>query len=107
MDNQLNPTSVIQDKLSTVLEIPVPHEYKFNASIRKIRGHQLFGWNPSTGQIELIKTKPELEIIKVGVIEKVHHKVNQDAGIVYLQALNFKNAVKRVLKMIAEIKQGR
>lgn len=52
MDNQINPTNVNQDKFSTVLEIPIPHEYKLMKSINRIRGHILFGWNPNTGEIQ-------------------------------------------------------
>jgi hypothetical protein len=36
MDNQLNPTNLNQEKLNTILEVPVPHEYKLNARMRKI-----------------------------------------------------------------------
>lgn len=103
MDNQLDP--VKQDKFSTVLEIPIPHEYKLMQSIRRIPGHILFGWNPSTGKItriEYAKIESDLDL-KTGKTT-THHRVNQDKELHYLQALNMENAKRKVLKFITQIR---
>ena len=108
MDIQLNPTRVDQDKFSTVLEIPVPHEYKLMSSMRRIPGHILFGWNPNTGEIKAIDyAKIEATVdLKTGKTT-THHKVNQDKELHYLQAMILKNARKKVLKFINQIRDSK
>lgn len=105
MDNQINPTALEQDKLSTVLEIPIPHEYKLMSSQRRIRGHALFGWNPNTGEIKAIdyaKVEANLDMQTNRTI--THFRVNQEKELHYLQALNLKNAKKKVYNFIQHIK---
>lgn len=104
MDIQLNPTQVQQDKLSTVLEIPIPHEYKLHESRRRIPGHILFGWNPNNGEIKRIDYQhSSIELDPKGK-SIIRYRVNQNKELFYLQALNEKNAKKRVLKIIALIR---
>lgn len=105
MDNQLNPTNITQDKFSTVLEIPIPHEFKLMQSVRRIPGHILFGWNPNTGEIkpiEYAKVEATLDVKTKKTL--THFRVNQDKELNYLQAMNLKNARKKVLKFIERVK---
>jgi len=110
MDQQLNPTLKEQELNNTTkIEIPVPVELTYKGSQRKIPGHQLFTWYPSTGEIKVTNTKAESELVPKSVTGKTNqvitrHKVNQEAGAVYVQALNKENAAKKVLKIIAQVR---
>jgi hypothetical protein len=110
MEKELNPLqedTVLQN--TTKIEIPVPREYSLKATERKVRGHQIFAWDPEQGTILPVQASVELEMTDHPVNSKlshsvVRHKVNQNPKMVYVQALNKENAAKRVLKIIAMIK---
>jgi len=110
MENNINPLQApVALTNTTKTEIPVPHEYSLKASERKIRGHQIFAWNPMEGTIVVSRPVVEVEIANHPINPKLphsvlHSKVNQDKSCIYIQALNKENAAKRVLKIIAEVK---
>lgn len=88
------------DKLILGFEAPVPFEYKLNKSIRKIRGHSMFAWNPTDGTVEDIQMKSTVQVSNdfKGVVKR--YKVNQQENLYYIQALNVGNAKKKIRKII-------
>lgn len=109
MDSYFEPGGLkpAPDKSEYTLEIPIPHELKLNQSERKIRGHQLFAWNPTEGTIKVVKYAEvtlHQDLTQPKYTATIHHKVHQDPKLVYLQALNLENATKKVIKMAAQIK---
>lgn len=117
MDNQL--TQIQSDKL--IVQAPIPHELKLQKSILKRKGLQLFAWNHADGSLKLIReTHATVEIttdkrnllqdtrdgdIFIPPGDLTRHKVNIAPQHVYFQALNLKNAMKKVMKMIQEIEK--
>ena len=87
------------DPLIMGFEAPIPFEFKLNKSIRKIRGHSMFGWNPKDGTVEEVKMKATAH---VGIDKEVkkRFRVNQQENLYYIQALNIGNAKKKIRKII-------
>jgi hypothetical protein len=110
MEKEINPVHELnQLEKVTKIEIPVPHEYSLKKSERKVRGHQIFAWDPEKGTIVPVKTTTEVEITDHPINPKlshniIHSKVQQNSKYIYLQALNKENAAKRVLRIIAQLK---
>lgn len=90
------------DKLILGVEAPVPFEYKLNRSIRKIRGHSMFAWNPTDGTVEEIQMKSTAQVRNdfKGVVNRF--RVNQQENLYYIQALNIGNAKKKIRKIIKQ-----
>lgn len=76
-------------------------EYRFFGSITLKKGLKLYQFNTETGWLEEVKIKKEAII---GIDGEAHKKMeaNYDSRCIYLQALNLKNAKRKVLKLIEQ-----
>ena len=81
------------------IEKQVKKQVKHLGRIKKLPGLQLFSLDLSTGKIE--KVKLESKVVYDGDSRtKQLHKVEAKANLMYVQALNLKNARSKFLKEI-------
>lgn len=78
-------------------ERQAPAELKFVGSQKKNKGHILFSYNEKTGEWKQAEIKRNVEIGIDGVpVYKTD--VTKEPNCIYIQALNLKNAKKRLKK---------
>lgn len=88
---------ILQDAVKTeqTAKAQAPREQRFVGSERRVRGHILFEYNTQTGEITQAGLKREVELDTEGnPVYKT--KVYRKPGCLYIQALNAKNALKKV-----------
>ena len=74
-------------------------EYKLVGSQRKVAGHTLFEFNKSTKEIKAADIKREC-IIDFGANKPIYKtKTDMHENCIYIQALNIKNAIKKLKKL--------
>lgn len=81
------------------IKTPVKQEYKFVGSIQKIPGLRLYSYNTITGDIKLVKVQQE---VMLDIHGKTTHKIKalDDPKLLYVQALNLKNAARKFGKYL-------
>lgn len=84
----------------------VEHEYKLIGRIPYKRGQTLFSFNVETGELHPteITTKQELVIKRGQAMTVTKRSVMREKNCIYLYALNMKNAERKIIKMLNEIK---
>ncbi len=87
------------DKTSQEIQAPIKQEYKKVGSMRKIPGLTLYQFNLKDLSLTPVKIKSE---VAIGLDKKVQrtNKAEYSDKCIYLQALNYKNALRKVNKMI-------
>ena len=80
-------------------ETQIQHEYALKGSIKHHKGHILFSYNYTTNELKRARVTQE---VMVGIDSKAKHKrkTHQEKNCLYLQALNEKNAWKKINKML-------
>lgn len=83
-------------------ERQIPQEYHYVGSQKKVKGHILFSFNVETGELKQAQLKRE---VIMGIDKKPIYKTTatQEKDCIYFQALNMKNAKKRLLRMFKEL----
>lgn len=78
-------------------ERQAPTEFHYVGSQKKVRGHILFSYNTKTKEIKPAEFKREVEIGMDGL--PVYKTIAiQEKDCIYFQALNLKNAMKKINK---------
>lgn len=98
------PDSILtKDQISKVQKLQT--ELTLIDSVKKIPGHQLFELNVDSGELSLADVKTE---VKLGsnLLPVYHNSIVIKPRCIYVQALNRKNAEKKILKTIAKIKEN-
>lgn len=100
MSINLTPHECLKDDESLRIEqvVKKDHEYHLIGQTKKVKGHTLFSFNTITKQI---KVAPMVRKVYFGFNGNMIHKteVMVEKDCIYLQALNEKNAKKKLLKM--------
>lgn len=89
-----------QDKIE--IQRKQQQEYKLLGSIRKVKGHILFEFNRETKELNPAKFQVENTIIikdRNDLIGGKKYKVVVNQNCFYIQALNKKNATKKLIKL--------
>lgn len=77
------------------------HEFHFIGDVKRIKGHILFSYNTVTKEIKQAVIERTVEIgIDFQPIYK--NKVCVEKDCIYVQALNEKNAIKKINKLVKE-----
>lgn len=84
----------------------VPNEFRFDGRIRRTPGHTLFSYNVNTGEWKVADVERKV-VIDIKGREHYVTKVKREAGCVYIQALNLKNAQKKMARSIQELEKSK
>lgn len=100
----IKPNLTKQDKTELVEQ--VKQEYKLIGRIPYKRGQTLFSFNIETGELHPteITTKQELVIKRGQAIAVTKRSAIREKDCIYLYALNMKNAERKIIKMLNEIR---
>ena len=94
--------SIKQDRIEIVAEQQQKKELKLIGQERKVRGHELFEFDYKTRELKLAKFMP-LSIMITGTANASQttevSKVMVNENCLYIQALNRKNAIKKLSKL--------
>ena len=81
------------------INVKIDKELKFIGSVRKIRGHSIFSYNIETNEIKLADIDRKV-LVGLDGDPIYKERVHLEKNCIYVQALNKKNAIKRIMKMI-------
>ena len=97
----------IVEKVNEERIIPIPKEFKFLGSFRKIKGLTLYGWNVQTGEIKPLEIEKKVFVgIDGKPVSKKNCTINPNE-VMPIQALNLKNAARKVRKILRQWKEIR
>ena len=100
MENKLDikPAVVIE------AEVKKQVEYKKIGYLKKVPGLTVFTYNISTGGVEKLKVEKK---VSIGLDKKVKRetRASHDPNVVYIQALNLKNAKRKAEKLLKTTKE--
>lgn len=100
MDNTLK----IKPEVAIEAEVKKEVKYKKVGSLRVIKGLTIFTYNPITGDIKKLEVKKKALIgFDKKVVEQA--KATHDPNVVYIQALNLKNAKRKATKMLTKARE--
>ena len=88
-----------------VIQAEIKKNIKFIGGFKKIKGLKLFEFNAKNFTLEEAKYKESA--VKIGEGEVIHHKVIYKEDCVYIQALNKKNAYKKIAKSYHQFKNSK
>ena len=83
----------------------VPNEFRFDGRIRRTPGHTLFSYNVHTEEWKVADMERKV-VIDIKGREHYVTKVKREAGCVYIQALNLKNAQKKMARSIQQLEES-
>lgn len=96
-----------EDKIEILKQTAIEKQRVFIGSLTPKRGHTLYEFNFATKQLSKTEFKVEKQIdfesAAKGLVSQTK-QVDGKEGVLYVSALNEKNAWKKVLKRILEIK---
>lgn len=98
-ESQLN----LKEDIQIVGQKEIEKKTKFIGSMKKIPGHTLFEFNLETLMLGRAEVKQEAAITGNGG-HKVTTRVDQKENCIYIQALNLKNARRKLLRQFKEVK---
>lgn len=105
MNNEIFKPSLLPDKDKTEFVKLVQQEYKYIGSIKYRPGSTLWQFNTETGELNPAKVtvKEQLVWTSKGDCTKKTRSVIYENKCVYVQALNRKNAEKKILRFISKV----
>jgi hypothetical protein len=86
-------------------ERQVPKEYRMDGRIRRRPGHTLFSYNVKTGEWKVADTEKKA-VVKTDGSVMYRTQVKREDGCVYIQALNLKNAMKKMDQSIRNLESS-
>lgn len=92
----------LKPKVEAHEEVNQKQEFKFIGSVNLQKGMTLFEFNPETLLLQEVKIEKKVSIGLKGQ-EVRTNKANYNPKCIYLQALNLKNAKRKVLKHIERL----
>lgn len=96
---EIIPQPDLKDRLQIVT--PVKQEYKMVAKIPRIKGLTLYSYNIETGDIKVVPLVQQVAVDLHGKPSFIN-KANYDPKLLYVQALNIKNARRKFQKFITQ-----
>lgn len=98
------PDSILtKDQISKVQKLQT--ELTLVDKVKKIPGHQLFELNVDNGELVTADVKTEVRL-GTNLLPVYSNSIVIKPRCIYVQALNKKNAEKKILKMISKIKEN-
>ncbi len=95
---------LLKKKDTVVIEAEVKKEveYKRVGSLRLKKGLSVFTYNPMTGEVKKLVVEKK---VSIGIDKKAKKeiKATHDSNVIYIQALNMKNAEKKAYKMLKQV----
>ena len=93
-----SPEKKLGEEIKTEIKAKEQQEFKFINSIKKNPGHILFSFNITTKELKEAAMKKDVSI-GLGLEPIYKTKVVTEKNCVYVQALNKRNAFKKLRKM--------
>lgn len=90
---------VVKPEKEIHAQVKQKQEYKFIGSIRMIRGLKLYSFNTSTFKLKVVEIQRKVSVGMEGEAVK-HNKAQYNPKLIYVQALNEKNAARKVASII-------
>lgn len=94
-----NIEDIVFESAETQEERTAPVEYHFVGSQRKVPGHILFSYNTKTGELKQANIEREVSV-DINLEPQFKTSVTREKDCIYIQALNEKNARKKLRKII-------
>lgn len=97
-----NELGLIKPAEENVRDVNERKRYGYMGSMLLKKGLKLYSYDPRTKEIEEVKIDRQAQLTKKKDI-KYKGKAGYNSNFLYVQALNKKNALRKALKMLAEI----
>lgn len=94
MFEDINQIAESKDRVEAVQR--QQREYKYDGSAKRVAGHILFSYNTETGEWKQANVKRECVYDPINKKTIYKTKVIRETNCIYIQALNLKNAIKRL-----------
>lgn len=98
MDNQLNPHQKLKPEIEVSQELKREKHYKLLGSIVLKKGMTLFSYNSETTELKRVKVEKPTTLDYTTKEATAKSKVIHDGRCEYFQALNVRNAKKKIRK---------